>query len=151
MAQLSAAPQASYVNDHLALALAAGELGTWRWDISTGVTTWDPTMERLFGLAPGEFDGTMDAWVAAMHPDDVSHALDVVQTATAERSAYELEHRVVWPDGTVRWLYCRGMVTIDDEGNVTGTIGCTGDITARKQSEIDAERRAEEAERIADA
>ena len=43
------------------------------------------------------------------------------------------------------------MVTLDDDGNVTGTIGCTGDITARKQLEIDAERRVEEAERIADA
>jgi PAS domain S-box-containing protein len=149
MAQLSGAPQASYLHDHLALALAAGELGTWRWDVATGITTWDPTLERLFGIEPGAFDGTMDAWVSMIHPDDVDDALRVVERAVAERSPYELEHRVVWPDGTVRWLYCRGMVTLDDEGNVTGTIGCTGDITARKQLEIDAERRVEEAERVA--
>ena len=91
----------------------------------------------------------MDAWVALVHPDDVSHVLAVVQRATAERTSYELEHRVVWPDGTVHWLYCRGMVTLDDDGNVTGTIGCTGDITARKQLELDAERRVADAERIA--
>jgi len=137
------------VHDHFALALAAGQLGTWRWDIATGVTTWDVALEQLFGLEPETFDGTMDAWVALLHPDDVSHVMEVVQRATAERSPYELEHRVVWPDGSVRWLYCRGMVTLDDDGNVTGTIGCTGDITARKQLELDAERRIADAERVA--
>ena len=91
----------------------------------------------------------MDAWLALVHPDDVSHVLDIVQRATDERTPYELEHRAVWPDGTVHWLYCRGMVTVDDDGNVTGTIGCTGDITARKQLELDAERRVADAELVA--
>ena len=137
------------MHDHFALALAAGQLGTWRWDIATGVTSWDVALERLFGLEPETFDGTMDAWLALVHPDDVSHVLDIVQRATDERTPYELEHRAVWPDGTVHWLYCRGLVTCDDDGNVTGTIGCTGDITARKQLELDAELRIADAEQLA--
>jgi PAS domain S-box-containing protein len=149
MAQLTAAQHPSYLHDHLALALAAGELGTWRWDRATGVTAWDPTMERLFGLEPGEFDGTFEGWVAMVHRDDVERALEVVERAVADRAPYELEHRVIWSDGSVHWLHGRGMVTVDDEDNVTGTIGCSADITARKQLEIDAERRVVEAERIA--
>jgi PAS domain S-box-containing protein len=147
---LTGAQQASYLHDHFALALAAGQLGTWRWDMATSLTVWDAALEQLFGLEPGAFDGTMDAWVALMHPEDADHALAVVELAVSERAPYELEHRVIWPDGTVHWLYCRGMVTFDDEGNVTGTIGCTGDVTARKQLEIDAERRVAEAERVAE-
>jgi PAS domain S-box-containing protein len=146
---LTQAAQASYLQDHLALALAAGQLGTWRWDTATGVTIWDAALEQLFGLEPGAFDGTMDAWVALLHPDDVDRALAVVETAITERAAYELEHRVIWLDGTVHWLYCRGIVTVDDEDNVTGTIGCTGDITAHKQLEIETERRVREAEQVA--
>jgi PAS domain S-box-containing protein len=150
MAQLTAAQHPSYLHDHLALALAAGELGTWRWDIATGNTAWDPTMERLFGVEPGEFDGTFEAWVAKLHPDDVERALGVVERAIADRAPYELEHRVVWPDGTVHWLHGRGMVTLDDDDNVTGTIGCSADVTARKQLEFEAERRVAEAERAAE-
>ena len=146
---MTEARQASYVHDHLALALAAGRLGTWRWDLATGVTTLDATMEQLFGLEPGTFPGTFDAWMALLHRDDVDHVRAVVNDAIANGEAYELEHRVVWPDGTVHWLDGRGMVTLDDQGNVTGTIGCTGDITARKLLEINAERRLHEAEHVA--
>ena len=54
----------------LALALEAGGFGTWRWDMATGVVEWDAKLEQLFGLEPGEFDGTFDAYVALLHPDD---------------------------------------------------------------------------------
>jgi PAS domain S-box-containing protein len=146
---LTHAQQASYLQDHLALALAAGQLGTWRWDKTTGVTIWDAALEQLFGLEPGAFDGTMDAWVALLHPDDADRAMAVLEAAVAERAPYELEHRVIWPDGTVHWLYCRGIVTVDDAGDAMGTIGCTADITARKQLEIETERRIGEAEKVA--
>ena len=49
--------KASDLGEHLVLALAAGELGTWRWDMATGKTEWDATLERIFGLEPGSFDG----------------------------------------------------------------------------------------------
>jgi PAS domain-containing protein len=64
------------------LALAAGELGTWRWDMATGVTEWDSTMERIFGLEPGTFDGTFERWVSLIHPDDVD---DTSRRSSAHR------------------------------------------------------------------
>ena len=106
------------LSDHLRLALDAGGFGTWRWDLATGVTTWDPEMERLFGLEPGTFDGTFDAWRALLHPDDVEHVLAVVDDAVANRSHYRLEHRVVTPEGQVRWIEGAGRVTLDADGNV---------------------------------
>ena len=142
--------QSRELADHLRLAIDAGELGTFRWDMASGVTTWDTTLERLFGLEPGEFDGTFDAWVALLHPDDAEHVLAIVDDAVATKGTYEVDHRVVWPDGSVHWLQGRGKVTLDDQGNVTGTIGCTADITARKLAEVGADERARAAAQVAE-
>ena len=144
------AQRATSLQDHLALALSAGRLGTWRWDAATGVTVWDAGMERLFGLEPGTFDGSYEAWVSLLHPEDREAALGVLRQAMATQQPYEVEHRVVWPDGTVHWLQGRGLVVTDGRGRPTGTIGCTVDITAQKLLEVETERRTREAERAAE-
>jgi PAS domain S-box-containing protein len=128
--------QAASVADHLALALEAGGLGTWRWDIATGLTEWDPKLEQLFGLQPGEFTGTFEAWRALLHPDDAEAAVQTVNDAVQNKRPYLIEHRVVWPDGTIHWLQGKGAVTLDASGEVTGTIGCTADVTEQMQLRI---------------
>lgn len=132
--------------DHLLLALSAGELGTWRWDMATGLTTWDEQMATISGVTLESFDGTYEAWISTVHPDDVAHTVAAVERAVAEISDYEFEHRVVWPDKSVHWVHCRGTVTVALGGSPTGTIGCAGDITSRKLAELDIERRVTEAE-----
>jgi PAS domain S-box-containing protein len=144
------AQQATTLRDHLGLALAAGRLGTWRWDAASGVTLWDATMERLFGLEPGTFDGTYDAWVALLHPADREATRAVLERALVTLEPYEVQHRVVWPDGSLHWLQGRGLVVADADGHPTGTIGCTADITAAKLLEIETERRTLDAERAAE-
>jgi PAS domain S-box-containing protein len=126
------------LTEHLRLALDAGRLGTFRWDRATGIVVWDEKLEALFGLAPGTFEGTFEAYVALLHPGDREMVLGVVEDALTRGSHYAVEHRVVWPDGTVRWLHGSGQVTFDAAGNVTGTIGCSRDITV--QVELDRQR-----------
>ena len=118
--------------DEQRLALAAGRLGILRWDRETTRVTVDETAEALLGLAPGTFDGTFESWVSMLHPDDRDRVVAVLDRAVLNRGCYDLEHRVVWPDGSVHWLQGRGQVTLDDEGTVTGRIGCMADITARR-------------------
>jgi PAS domain S-box-containing protein len=120
-------------------ALVASRAGTWRWDLATGVVDWDPVMEQLCGLEPGTFGRDYDAWLRSLHPDDHGWILDLVDDAVARRSTYDFEHRVVVPDGSIRWLECRGQVTVDESGGPTGTIGCAFDITERKSLERDRE------------
>jgi PAS domain S-box-containing protein len=117
--------------DALRLALSAGRLGTWRWDMATGAIRWDQQLEMIFGLPPGGFDGTFETYQSLLHPDDRAHVLEVVHAALAAKSDYDVEHRCVWPDGTVHWLQGRGSVTLGGNGEVTGTVGCVGDITER--------------------
>ena len=112
--------------------LAASGTGTWRWDVSSGVVHWDETIEALAGLPPGAFGATYEAWRATLHPDEVETILELVNDAIERRSCYHFEHRVIWPDGTERWLECRGQVTTDVDGDFTGTVGCAVDITDRR-------------------
>jgi PAS domain S-box-containing protein len=122
--------------ERLQLALDAGGLGTWHWDRTTGLVEWDQRLEELFGFAPGTFDGTYETWRGAIHPDDLALVQSTIDDAVEGRHGYSLEHRVVWPDGSVHWLAASGQLTQDASGEVTGTIGCVHDITAK----VDADR-----------
>jgi PAS domain S-box-containing protein len=132
--------RAQDLTDRLALALDAGGFGTWHWDQASGLVEWDATLEQLFGLEPGAFDGTFDSYLALLHPDDRDATLATVQEAIRTKGAYVVEHRVVWPDGTVRWLQGKGRVMLDASGIVTGTIGCSADVTEQMHRAIAHER-----------
>ncbi|MFN8051554.1 MAG: SpoIIE family protein phosphatase [Acidimicrobiales bacterium] len=136
--------------EHLQLALEAGDLGTWSWDIATGITTWDAAMCRLYGRDPADgMEIPFEEWVELLHPDDVQQCLDIVNEAMGDPGPYQMEHRVRWPDGTEHWLSCRGSVRVDEHGAPMGTIGCSGDVTERKRVDLDRDRRMDEAEEIA--
>ena len=138
----------------LALALEAGGLGTWHWNMRTGETDWDSKVERLFGLQPGGFDGTYETYVSLLHPDDAPDVLATVQEAVEKKSSYVVDHRVVWPDGSVHWLQGRGRAVLDDNGEVIGTMGCVADVTEQMQALLEREEftsaalRAAENERV---
>ena len=118
--------------DEQRLALAAGRLGILRWDRATGRVSLDETSEALLGLEPGQFDGSYETWASIVHPDDRDRVLEMLGRAVDVKGAYDLEYRVVWPDGSVHWLQGRGQVTLDEHDEVTGRIGCMTDITARR-------------------
>jgi serine phosphatase RsbU (regulator of sigma subunit) len=131
--------------DQLQLALGAGNLGTWRWEIATGRVDWDPTMERLYGLEPGSFDGRFETWLELRGEVEAAGAMAVLDRARATQEPFTIESRAVWPDGSVHWLNGWGKVLQDETGTAVVAMGCTADITARKTLELEAARRAEEA------
>ena len=130
--------------EHFRAALDASGLGTWRWDLATGVTIWDERLEALFGLPPGGFDGTYDSYVSMLHPDDRAAVLATIDEAMRTKSRYRTDHRVVWPDGTVRWISGAGGVTVTDRGVVTGTVGCVLDVTEQVAEQHERDRLATE-------
>ncbi len=135
--------QARDLSEHFRAALTAGGLGTWRWEMATGRTVWDERLEELFGLSPGQFDGTFDTYVSLVHPDDRESTLAVVSDAVAAKSTYRIEHRVALPDGSVRWIAGVGGVTLDEAGQATGTVGCAMDISDRVEQELERQRLAD--------
>ncbi len=138
------------LSEHFRSALEAGGLGTWRWNMSSGETVWDERLEVLYGLVPGGFDGSFEAYVSLMHPDDRDAVLKDVAEAVRTKSTYRVEHRIVWPDGSVHWIDGAGGVTLDAHGEVTGTVGCVMDITERVEQEHERQRLVQTAEHAAD-
>ena len=121
--------------ENLRLALAAGNMGTWVWDRRSGSVIRDRNLQALYGLDLEPGHSSFDEWVKLVHPDDRDRLLGEVDRALAEGGTYELEHRVVRPDGEVRWLSRRGSAYFDDDGEVLGTRGLVVDITDRKRAE----------------
>jgi PAS domain S-box-containing protein len=137
--------EAAAAQERLRLAHEAAQLGSWHWDMASGVTVWDEQLEAIYGMPPGGFDGTFEAWEATVHPDDHDEVMGLVTDAVNARSSYVLRNRMFWPDGTLRWIEAHGRVTTDHQGNPTGSIGCVRDITDRvlvQQREADAAARA---------
>jgi PAS domain S-box-containing protein len=128
-------------HERLELALEAGRLGTWTWDLASGTTVWDARLEAMNGLTPGSFPGTYDAWLESIHPEDRAECLARVQQALADPAPYVLLHRSTWPDGSLHWLECRGRVLVDDTGAAIGTIGVALDVTEREEQQAALTRR----------
>lgn len=127
-------------------------IGTWEWNIVSGELFWTEQIAPLFGYSEGDLATTYDNFVGALHPDDRQKVLDAVTACIEEGALYDIEHRVVWPDGTVRWLLEKGDVQRDAEGNPTKMLGVVQDIHVRKLAEMElAERESQllEAQRLA--
>lgn len=111
------------------------QFGTWEWDIANDVLTWSDELYRIFGLAPGMRRLTAEAGLGRVHPNDRDKVRDVLKQAIADRSSYALDHRLVRPDGVVRWLHSRGSVLADEHGEPQRLHGVVLDVTDRKNSE----------------
>jgi two-component system, cell cycle sensor histidine kinase and response regulator CckA len=120
--------------ERLRLAQKAAGIGTFDWNIQTGVHRWTPELEAMYGLQPGGFGGTWEAWAQLIHPDDRTAALRRVGLAL-ENGGYEAEWRVPRPDGSSSWLIERATVFNDESGKPLRLIGVNLDISERKRAE----------------
>jgi PAS domain S-box-containing protein len=116
----------------LRLAQEVAQIGTFEWNLKTGVNRWTPELEAMYGLPPGGFGGTQKEWEELVHPDDRAETLRRLGKAM-EQGGFEAEWRVIWPDGTVRWLSGRGQLFKDELGNPQRLVGANIDITEIKR------------------
>jgi diguanylate cyclase (GGDEF)-like protein/PAS domain S-box-containing protein len=118
----------------LALALKGAKMGIWDWDLSGGAILISEELERLLGLKPGEFDGRYDSLFKAIHPEDSEAVHHALLEAIRLGEHYNIEFRVLGPQGKVRWLSSRGQV-FDDDDHPPRLVGVTLDISHQKQAE----------------
>ena len=120
--------------ERLRLAQQVARVGTFEWNIRSGVNRWTPELEIMYGLSPGSFPGTQAAWEKLVHPEDREKVLRAVGKAMKD-GAFEEEWRVIWPDGSMRWLLGRAWVFRDQAGDPERLIGVNIDVTERKLAE----------------
>lgn len=122
--------------DTLQIALDAGRMGTWHWDMPGGTVRWSESLERIHGLEPGAFARTFEDFQSYMHPEDRARVLGSIESAVHEGRDYAIDYRILRRnDGAVRWLTVRGRVLRDEHGRPTGMAGVCADITERKEAE----------------
>ncbi|WP_324781118.1 PAS domain-containing protein [Thiobacillus sedimenti] len=136
----------------LARSQAYANIGTWDWNIETGDLYWSERIAPLFGHPEGSLATTYENFLAAVHPEDRLRVSGAVSACVELGREYDIEHRVVWPSGEVRWLLERGDVVRDADGNPLHMLGVVQDVTERKRIEIALEEsrmRLEEAQSLA--
>ncbi|MFD1586530.1 PAS domain-containing protein [Halorientalis brevis] len=118
----------------LDLALDATDTGVWEQDLDTNTSTWNESMEQLFGLDPNTFNGSYEDFIDLVHPDDVPEIARAHRRAIESGDLYEAEFRIQPDEETERWVEARGQVVTTDEGQGR-MIGIVTDVTDRKTRE----------------
>jgi diguanylate cyclase (GGDEF)-like protein/PAS domain S-box-containing protein len=113
----------------MAEAQELARFGNWEWVVASDEVTWSDQLYRIFGLAPGQFAATFDAYLERIHPQDRDRVAARVRRALETREPYLAEHRIVLPDRSVRALRCHGQPVTDSAGKVVRLIGVCQDIT----------------------
>jgi PAS domain S-box-containing protein len=132
-------------DQRLRVALDAGRMGTWEWDIAAGRVLWSNEEEALYGLEPGSFSGTMEEYRERIHPEDRASSLALVQEALAARAPdHHVLHRILRPDGAVRWLESHARFLYDEAGRPLRLVGVSTDVTEQQEAEQALREREEE-------
>jgi len=119
----------------LAEAQRIAGLGNWDLDIQTNELQWSDEIYRIFGLSPKEFGATFDEFMNYVHADDREFVKKSVGEALYGRP-YDIEHRIILPDGTIRIVHEQGEVTFGESGEPLRMLGTVQDITESKEKEM---------------
>lgn len=108
---------------------AASRIGLFEYDVQADRLVWDERMHDVYGVGPGAFDGTLEALVELVHPEDATRVRRAIAAALEACGEYDARYRVVRPDGATRWVIGRGRVLAGDDGRAVRFVGAAYDAT----------------------
>ncbi len=117
------------------LAVSAGGVGTFDWDLGTGSLTWDENLLQMFGYAADDFGRTIEAFNDRVHPDDRARVARALQESIDTVGPYDAEYRIVLPGGTTRWVRAKGQSLADESGRAARVLGAAYDTTAARDED----------------
>ncbi|MCP6762375.1 MAG: PAS domain-containing protein [Fischerella sp. CENA71] len=120
--------------ERIRLATTAAELGMWFWDLTTNNLVWTAKCKQLFGLAANT-EMNYEVFLDSLHPDDRQFTHQAVMQTLEDKADYDVEYRVIWPNGSVHWIAAKGRCLYDDRGKAVQMMGTAQDITERKHIE----------------
>ena len=119
----------------LQMALAASKSGVWLWELNEDRLYWDANAQAVMGLPYDPEPVPFDALRTAVHPDDLPAVVAGLQRVVAGLGPFDMEHRIVRPDGEVRYLAATGNVVLDEHRQSRRLIGIMRDVTPRREAE----------------
>ena len=121
--------------ESLQFALEAAGLAQWDYDSTRNETRRGPGFDRIFGLGTPRAYWGFDDFLLSAHPEDRPEFISQFTNALANIAPLAFEHRIVWPDGTLRWILLRGRVYPDHHGRPLRMAGVVRDVTVEKETE----------------
>jgi len=118
----------------LAEAQRLAHVGSFEWSADDDLVTWSDELRSIYGIQPGEAGGTLDAFLSRVHDDDESDVRSVMLDVWHRPKAFSYEHRIVRPDGDIRWLHTAGDVVCNGTGTAQRVVGSCWDITTQHQT-----------------
>jgi signal transduction histidine kinase len=137
------APSTREDRSRAALALELTRGWAWEYDVATRKLYRSHDISTLFGKPVGALAPTLEAYLEHIHPDDREKMKNAFREAISNRTGYDLEFRVEWPDGSIHWMAGHGRTLLDAKGKPCKVIGVDMDVTERKslqQVVVDRER-----------
>ncbi len=119
----------------LAEAQRIARVGNWGWETVTNDLYWSDEVYRIFGLVPQEFEVTYEAFLKSVHPEDREHVKKAVNEALYENKYYDIDFRIVRPDGEVRVVHGQAEVTRYESGKPIRMVGTVQDVTEHRRAE----------------
>jgi PAS domain S-box-containing protein len=116
-------------------------LGNWEWDVANNTMGCSDEIFRIFGLAPQQLVATYDVFMQAVHPEDRQAVESKVREALERGYSYSLDHRILLPDGTVRFVHEQAEISRNEDGLAVKMQGTMQDITEDKRIELEAQQR----------
>jgi signal transduction histidine kinase/DNA-binding response OmpR family regulator len=132
--------QLRLLSDRYELAVKSAGIGVWDWDIKKHHLIWDNQMYVLYGVSKADFSNAYEAWRKGIHPDDAVRVNVESEEVHASGNENNIEFRIVWPNGQIRYLRSVGRFIRDDHGDAVRMIGINYDITGIKQAEAEQEK-----------
>lgn len=111
-------------------------IGHWEMNMNTGVAVWSDESYKIYGIHPEFFDHSFESWLKFIHPEDLDHVQALIKIGLETLENYEFYHRIIRPDGTVRYIHASNRFEFDLDGKLKGLYGIVQDITDRKSNEI---------------
>jgi PAS domain S-box-containing protein len=130
----------------LAEAQRLAQIGNWEFDLRSNDLLWSDEVFRIFEIDSHQFKANYEAFLERVHPDDRNAVNVAYWNSVHNRAPYEIEHRLLFPDGRIKWVVERGRTDYDERGKPWRSRGTVQDITERKAAEA-ARREKELAER----
>ncbi|HVE91983.1 MAG TPA: ATP-binding protein [Actinomycetota bacterium] len=113
----------------------AAHVGSWEWDIRSGIVLWSDELFRLYGLRPGEVVPSFEEFLARVDPEDRPNVQSTVERALSDARPFWFTHRLRRPDGDIRLLRCSGSVSVDGSGAPVQMAGTAQDMSREAKAE----------------
>ena len=121
--------------ERMQVATRAGVIGIWEWDVANNILIWDESMYRLYGIRSKDVDGAYDAWTNLIHPDDKDRVESEILAALEGDQEFASEFRIVWPDGSLRYIKAASQTNFDGQERPQRITGISYDLTDQKLAE----------------